>query len=111
MKRLIWRLLGWGIFVYDKVSIFQKNCLVDQTLIQDALDATKSKRVWCEDRDLSIFIEPAPFKGIYGVEQTVEVARFNKSLLRRRSANIRIASTMVNLPVILKVISELNRDG
>jgi len=110
MKRLIWRLLGWGIFVYDKVSIFQRNCLVDQTMIQEALDVTKSKRSWCKDTHLSIFIEPTSFRGIYGLQQTVEVARFDKGFLRSRSANIRIAAPMVKLPVLIDVISELNRD-
>lgn len=109
MKRLFWSLLGWGLFVYDRVSIFQKRCLVDQTVISEVLDLTKSKRTWCEDRRLSIFVEPYPFKGIYGVNQTVEVARFEGGFLRPRSANIRITAESVKVSVLVDLIGELNR--
>lgn len=109
MKRLIWRLLGWGLFVYDKVSIFQKNCLVDQTIVAEALEITKAKRTWCEDRRLSIFIEPAPFRGVYGVTQTVEVARFDGWIFRGKSANIRIAAESLTLNRLVDLIGDLNR--
>ena len=109
MKRLILRILGWFCFVYDKVSIYQKGCLVDQTLIIDALEVTKAKRTWCEDRRLSIFIEPTPFQGIYGVKQTVEVARFDGWLFRRKSANIRIAADSLSSRRLIRLLTELNR--
>ena len=109
MRRIFWGILGWGLFVYDKVSIFQKKCLVDQTIIAEALELTKAKRTWCEDKRLSIYIEPQPFKGIYGVDQTVEVARYDGWLFRGKSANIRIAADSLTLTGLIGLIGELNR--
>lgn len=109
MKRFLLKLLGWACFVYDKVSIYQRNCLVDQTIISEVLDATKSRRVWCGDRRLTIYIEGSPFVGVYGVEQTVEVARFDGWLFRGKSANIRIASGSLSVARLTDLIVELNR--
>jgi hypothetical protein len=109
MKRFILRILGWYCFVYDRVCIYQKGCLVDQTLITDALDVTKPKRSWCDDRSLSIFVEPVPFRGVYGVKQTAEVARFDGWLFRRKSANIRIAAESLSSRRLVRLLTELNR--
>lgn len=109
MKRLILRLLGWSIFVYDKVWICQRNCLIDQTIISEVLDATKSRRTWCKDSRLSIYVERRPFIGVYGVEQTVEVARFDGWLFRGKSANIRIAASSLSVSRLTDLIVELNR--
>lgn len=111
MKRLILRILGWSCFVYDKVTIYQRKRLVDQTILIDVLDDTKSRRTWCDDRNLAIFIEDAPFKGIYGVEQVSEVARFNGWLFGNKSANIRVASDALSVRGLTQLIVELNRVG
>ena len=111
MKKWIMRLLGWSLFVYDKVCIYQKNCLVDQTIIVDAIEATKQRRTWCPDARLSIIVEPQEFRGIYGVNQTIEVARFDGWLFRGKSANIRIAARSLTLRRLTQLIVELNRVG
>jgi hypothetical protein len=110
MMKLVLKLLGWCFFGYKNISIYQRNCLVNQTLIQKAIDDTGKKRTWCEDRDLNIFVEAEDFRGIYGTIQKLEVTRFQGLFRRRNSANIRVSASHLSYDVMVKAIKELSRD-
>lgn len=109
MIRLILIALGWRGFKYSGVSIWQRRCLVDQTIVKKVVDDTTKKRLWCDDGKLNIFIEPFPFRGIYGTVQSLEVARF-VSIFGRKSANIRVCAGSLSYDSIYRAIEELNRD-
>tara|TARA_Y100000114_G_scaffold157143_1_gene187384 strand:- start:1995 stop:2342 length:348 start_codon:yes stop_codon:yes gene_type:complete len=111
MMSFILRLLGWRLFKYNGVSIYQRRCLVDQSAVAKALDDTSNKRSWCPDSKLSIFIEPNEFTGIYGTIQNVEVTRFAGIFSRTRSANIRFAAGSVKYQRVVDAIMEIERDG
>lgn len=111
MMGFILRLLGWRLFRYGGVRIYQRRCLVDQSVVAKAIDDTAKKRSWCPDSGLSIFIEPQEFVGIYGTVQNVEVTRFSGIFSRSKSANIRLASAAVKYQRVVDAIMEISRDS
>lgn len=97
---------GWRRFSVGPIKVFQRNVLVDQTVILDALNATKSVRDWCDDESLSIFIEEKPFSGGYGTTAKAELARFRRF---GKSASLTICASSVTYERMVELLRGLSR--
>ena len=106
MFRLVAWIFGWRWFLAGRVTVFQKNVLINQLIIKEALDATKGTRDWCEDEDLRIFIEDKPFSGGYGTTARAELARFRRF---GKSASLTICSDNVTYESMVELLRGLGR--
>ena len=103
-------ILGWRRFTDGDVEIYQRDCLADQTVIRDALQATVKIREPFNDSGLKILIEGAPFRGEFGAVSTGEVAVYRKGYLKR--ATVRIYSGAVsfeNMVTLLRGLKNVNQ--
>ena len=105
MRFLYW-ILGWRRFSINGVSVYQRNVLIDQTVVGLALSETENKRSWCQNSRLSVFIENGSFSGSYGATATAELSRFRRF---GNSATLKISSSMINYETLVKLLRGLNR--
>jgi hypothetical protein len=99
-------LMGWRRFTSGAVQIYQRDCLVDQTVIAEALTVTKGIRAWCTDDRLTIFIEAAPFRGERGALSTGEVARYSKW---KKTATVRVYGGLLTVETLGSLLRGLTR--
>ena len=109
MRLLILRLLGWKRFTYKSVSIFQREALVDQTIISQAIDDTVSVRAWCPAKALTIIVEDRDFSGLYNRKVRSEVVRFSGGWFARKSATVRLSHSLVNHTRLVELLREVGR--
>jgi hypothetical protein len=106
IQRFLFWLMGYRLFTIGDVKVFQRDTLVDQLMIGEALTLTRRARGWCKDSDLIIRIETSAFEGEYGTTSTGEVARYRRG---RNRAAIRVSGPSLNFEGFIKLLEQLRR--
>ena len=102
----MFRLLGWSVFRYGDVWIYQRGALVNQLEIVNALDATDTKRSYCDDDRFEIFVEDDRFEGVNGATARAELVRFKG---RNPRALLRVSPSGVEFAFLVDLIGGLAR--
>lgn len=106
IQRFLFWLMGYRMFSIGDVRVFQRDTLVDQIMVGEALTLTRRARNWCKDRDLIIRIEGGAFSGEYGTTATGEVAKYKRF---KNRAVIRVSGPSLNFEGLIKLLEKLRR--
>lgn len=108
MRTLMLWMMGWRVFTFAGVTVCQRNRAIDQTAIVSALEASKSRRTWCKDSHLTLYVEDGPFVGYYGSTATGEVLRYSRF---GRRATVRVSAARLYHESLVEMLWELGRDN